>query len=294
MIHSVGDQKINGYDIIGDVHGHAGLLQKLLISLGYIRGQSGFSHPDKRQAVFVGDLINRGPDTTGTLKIVRDMHLHGNAQVTLGNHEWRLIQEVVKNGYPENKALEPFIPWIRSWPLFLDFPTFRVVHAAWHFSSIALLENKHGNDDQFIHKTLQKGSDYQKAVQRILYGLKVRLPKEIEMKDRFGMARTKGRIQWWKDPQGQSFADYLLSPMYPAPSDRYPAPDEVRDVEPYSFPEKPVFTGHYCVPPNIPKVNEQVVCVDGCVTCDKKLWAYSFNHEAKPERQNLVSISENH
>ena len=291
MILVVIDKKSTGYDIIGDVHGHAELLKKLLTSLGYKSGEFGFIHPNGRKAIFVGDLINRGPDTTGTLDLVRKMHYHGNAMISVGNHEFRLVQQHVKKGHQEVKELKPFIPWIRSWPLFIDFPTFRVVHAAWHIPSISFLQDAKLCDDNFIRKTLEKGSDHQEAIQQILYGLKVSLPQDLEMKDRFGIRRKKGRIQWWKNPHGQSYADYLLSPMYPAPRDKYPPLDELKKVSPYSFPEKPVYIGHYCLPPETPKINGQVVCVDGCVTCDKKLWAYRFNHEAKPQCRRLVSAS---
>ena len=291
MIQVVVDQKTIGYDIIGDVHGHAELLRKLLTSLGYTKGKFGFCHPVGRKTVFVGDLINRGPDTIGTLNLVREMHKHGNAMISVGNHEFRLIQQVVKNGSQKEKELEPFIPWIRSWPLFLDFPTFRVVHAAWHFPSIAFLQDAKLCDDHFIGQTLEKGSNSQEAIQQILYGLKVSLPEDLTMKDRFGIPRKKGRIQWWKNPKGKSYADYLLSPMYPVPSDRSPPSREVKKVTPYAFPEKPVFIGHYCLPPRVPKINGQVVCVDGCVTCDKELWAYRFNHEAHPEHSGLFSTS---
>lgn len=48
------------YDIIGDVHGHASALAALLTRLGYRETRGAWRHPD-RQAIFVGDLIDRGP-----------------------------------------------------------------------------------------------------------------------------------------------------------------------------------------------------------------------------------------
>ena len=51
------------YNIIGDIHGHAQELKKLLKSLGYLENENGFHHPMNHQALFVGDLINRGPDS---------------------------------------------------------------------------------------------------------------------------------------------------------------------------------------------------------------------------------------
>ena len=66
------------YDIIGDVHGYAHLLRKMLLELGYRKTLSGYSHPE-RKAVFVGDFINRGPSIRKTLRTIRTMVENGNA-----------------------------------------------------------------------------------------------------------------------------------------------------------------------------------------------------------------------
>ena len=49
-----------GYDIIGDIHGHADKLEAMLRTLGYRRTAGAWRHPD-RQAIFVGDFVDRGP-----------------------------------------------------------------------------------------------------------------------------------------------------------------------------------------------------------------------------------------
>ena len=81
------------YNIIGDIHGHAQELKKLLKSLGYRENENGFHHPMNHQALFVGDLINRGPDTPLVLEIVEKMVLNKHAKAVLGNHEFRMIQK---------------------------------------------------------------------------------------------------------------------------------------------------------------------------------------------------------
>ena len=78
------------YDIIGDVHGQATMLKKLLLQLGYQKADSVYSHPE-RKAVFVGDFINRGPEIKKTIRIVRSMVESGNALAVLGNHEINAI-----------------------------------------------------------------------------------------------------------------------------------------------------------------------------------------------------------
>ena len=230
MMSPLSDSRKIHYDIIGDVHRRLNLLENLLLTLGYQNKKASYSHPEGRKALFVGDLINRGPDVLGVLSLVREMHEEGNALVTIGNHEFRVIQELVNFGKIENDKITPHMNWIRSWPLFLELPELRAVHAAWHFSSISKLKNARLDDDGFIAKTLDKTAPEKLAIDRILYGIKVSLPKKIEMVDRFEIQRQKGRVRWWESPSEKSFADYLFSPMYPSPSDLYPKGEEVRKL----------------------------------------------------------------
>ncbi|MET8174097.1 polynucleotide kinase-phosphatase [Streptomyces clavifer] len=74
------------FDIIGDIHGCSSELESLLGELGYADG----AHPDGRTAVFVGDLVDRGPDSPGVLRRVMSMVAAGNALCVPGNHENKL------------------------------------------------------------------------------------------------------------------------------------------------------------------------------------------------------------
>lgn len=71
------------FDIVGDVHGCSAELESLLGKLGYTDGV----HPEGRTAVFVGDLVDRGPDSPGVLRRVMSMVKSGNALCVPGNHE---------------------------------------------------------------------------------------------------------------------------------------------------------------------------------------------------------------
>ncbi|MFK0153489.1 polynucleotide kinase-phosphatase [Streptomyces sp. NPDC090499] len=71
------------FDIVGDIHGCASELESLLTKLGYTDGV----HPEGRTAVFVGDLVDRGPDSPGVLRRVMSMVGSGNALCVPGNHE---------------------------------------------------------------------------------------------------------------------------------------------------------------------------------------------------------------
>ncbi|MFG3234264.1 polynucleotide kinase-phosphatase [Streptomyces antibioticus] len=71
------------FDIIGDIHGCSAELEALLGKLGYADGV----HPEGRQAVFVGDLVDRGPDSPAVLRRVMAMVKSGDALCVPGNHE---------------------------------------------------------------------------------------------------------------------------------------------------------------------------------------------------------------
>jgi protein phosphatase len=88
------------FEIIGDVHGCASELECLLGELGYVVGAhvdgvwSGpvFGHPEGRKAIFVGDLVYRGPRVIETIKLVRNMVTAGNAFCVPGNHDVKLVR----------------------------------------------------------------------------------------------------------------------------------------------------------------------------------------------------------
>ncbi|MGH3346645.1 MAG: polynucleotide kinase-phosphatase, partial [Nocardioides sp.] len=103
------------FDIIGDVHGCASELRSLLVDLGWeldLEGQRavGARHPEGRTAVFVGDLVDRGPDTPGVLRLVKGMVEAGTALCVSGNHEAKLVRALkgakvtVSHGLAESLA----------------------------------------------------------------------------------------------------------------------------------------------------------------------------------------------
>jgi protein phosphatase len=104
------------FDVIGDIHGCRAELETLLRELGYIavRDESnraiGAHHPDGRRALFVGDLVDRGPDTPGVLRLLMGMVASGDAMCVAGNHENKLLRALrgrkvqVSHGLAESLA----------------------------------------------------------------------------------------------------------------------------------------------------------------------------------------------
>ena len=78
------------FDIIGDVHGCHTELIELLDRLGYDVTARPIAHRDNRRAVFVGDLVDRGPGVAEVLEVAMSMVENGSALCIAGNHENKL------------------------------------------------------------------------------------------------------------------------------------------------------------------------------------------------------------
>ncbi len=74
------------FDLIGDIHGHADALVRLLDALSYQKSRGVYGHPE-RKVIFLGDFIDRGPQIRQALEIVRPMIEEGKALAVMGNHE---------------------------------------------------------------------------------------------------------------------------------------------------------------------------------------------------------------
>ncbi|KAA0017960.1 polynucleotide kinase-phosphatase [Antrihabitans cavernicola] len=86
------------FDVIGDVHGCLGELETLLTTMGYTLRRDGSGAavgavpPAGRTAVFLGDYVDRGPDSVGVLRLVMGMVGAGEALAVPGNHENKLVK----------------------------------------------------------------------------------------------------------------------------------------------------------------------------------------------------------
>jgi len=97
-------QEHGPFDLIGDVHGCCDELEALLQRLGYVLtpregalsvwGNRAFVHPEGRKAVFVGDLVDRGPRILDTVRLVRSMVHGGSALCVPGNHDMKLMRKL--------------------------------------------------------------------------------------------------------------------------------------------------------------------------------------------------------
>lgn len=109
------------FDIIGDVHGCFDEMNTLLQQLGYTVESDGAEYrvvpPNGRRAVFVGDLVDRGPKIPEVLRLVMGMVKAGTAFCVPGNHDVKLMRKLrgkdvkITHGLADSLAqLEPESP----------------------------------------------------------------------------------------------------------------------------------------------------------------------------------------
>ncbi|GLY52581.1 hypothetical protein Lesp01_62370 [Lentzea sp. NBRC 102530] len=100
------------FDVFGDVHGCRAELEELLAELGYeiqhdAEGRATDAiPPGTRKAVFVGDLVDRGPDTPGVLRLVMGMVANDHAFSVRGNHEEKLVRALRGHNVTVRHGLE--------------------------------------------------------------------------------------------------------------------------------------------------------------------------------------------
>jgi predicted MPP superfamily phosphohydrolase len=153
LVHELASDSV---DIIGDVHGEVDALKALLARLGCdpTRGTV------ERKIVFVGDLVDRGPDSVQVIEIAQRLVEAGNAQVVLGNHELNILLGDKKEGNgwflrhtdnwwskgehvpfasrsAETDEQKRILAFLSSLPVALESSKLRIVHAAWEPEAIA-------------------------------------------------------------------------------------------------------------------------------------------------------------
>ncbi|MFM2160577.1 MAG: Bis(5-nucleosyl)-tetraphosphatase prpE [Pseudomonadota bacterium] len=149
--------------IIGDVHGHHEALDALLRRLGLDPDDP--SHNPGETLIFVGDLVDRGPNSVAVVQRVAQWVAAGRARMVLGNHEINLLKNERKSGnkgwfhglagrdpidgkghnpdYPSYVATPgekaSMLAFFREQPLTLQRDDLCVVHAQWDAQAIQQL-----------------------------------------------------------------------------------------------------------------------------------------------------------
>jgi protein phosphatase len=109
------------FDVIGDVHGCLNELLALLKELGYrVTADDGrpvnAAHPDGRRVIFLGDLVDRGPDSPGVLRLAMGMVAAGTALAVAGNHEDKLLRALRGRNVRVSHGLETTLEQLAAEP----------------------------------------------------------------------------------------------------------------------------------------------------------------------------------
>ena len=226
---------MQGYDVIGDIHGHADALCRLLEKLGYRKSSGVYRHPN-RKVIYLGDFIDRGPDQMEVINIARSMCEAGAALAVMGNHEFNALawatrgkgflrphtrriadqhEEFLSQIGEGSTAHQEALDWFRSLPLWLELPGLRIIHACWHAQSQRILEEEGAVDskqrltDVGLQMTSTWGSEEFKAAEILLKGPEIKLPDGRSFRDKDGILRTEARLRWW-DRSATTFRTAVL------------------------------------------------------------------------------------
>lgn len=310
------------FDLIGDIHGHANPLKKLLEKLGYENNGKFWNHPT-RKVIFLGDFIDRGPDQIESVQIAKSMVENNAALAVMGNHEFNAVAYATPDPLKEGEFLRrhsdknhnqhavfleqvgecsalhhEFIEWFKTLPIFLDLDGLRVIHACWDNKSLEVLK-LFTNDNNTIKESAwgeltQKGTEAFEAIETLIKGLEVPLPNGIEFYDKDKNPRSNIRIRWWESNQ-LTYRDLAI------------VPDDVIDLIPHDpvaedlllgyEGDKPLFLGHYWLTGTPKPRTDHIAILDYSIAAQHtssihkgKLCAYRWDGEAVLSENNFIWV----
>lgn len=207
---------------VGDVQGCAPSLKALVKKL-----------PKKSNLIFLGDLVNRGPDSLGALRQLKSLQESGRAECILGNHDLHLL--AIDAGLRNTKGLDTvdailkapdrkeLIHWMRNRPMALSNGKVLTVHAGvlpqWDLQQTIecaqevekalrsksykeFLANMYGNTPNKWNNSL-KGYERLRLITNALTRMRFCTPSgQMEFESKEGLENgPKGYIPWFNVPK---------------------------------------------------------------------------------------------
>jgi hypothetical protein len=311
--------RLEGYDLIGDVHGCGATLGALLEKLGYHQRGGVYRHP-RRRVIFLGDLIDRGPRIRLAVTIARRMVEEGEALIVMGNHEAnalaycqpapsglgrdflrehsprhnRIIRETLTQYRDHPREWEEVLAWFLDIPLCLERDGLRVVHACWDQPLVDELRRACPDariDEAFLVESVRPDSRAHRILDRLTRGPHVPLPDGIAIHSGDGFSRRSFRAHFWaRDPV--TWGDVVFQPDN-LPGDlewRELSAEERARLSHYGPDEPPLFIGHYWCEgiPALPAPN--IACLDYSAVKFGRLVAYRWSGERRLDADHFVWI----
>jgi len=308
--------QMKSYDVIGDIHGHAAKLEALLNTMGYVPAGCSYKGPAGRQAVFVGDFIDRGPKQMRVLEIVRAMVESGNAMAVMGNHEFNAIGFVTPSKEHPKDFLRPnsrrnrsqhaeflaqvgegsrahadWVEWFRSLPLTLDLSGIRVVHACWDGLAVAEVSKSYWDasgkrmSDEFLYGSYVEDSALLGARKLLTCGVEWKLPKGLHIDGKGGEKHKEVRIANWRH-WAKQLHEVALVPSGNAekvPDIKIPSHIPMDPIE-----GAPIFVGHHWFSGKPAIETPKFACVDYSAAKDGPLVAYRWDGESELSDDKLI------
>ena len=207
---------------VGDVQGCGPSLKALVKKL-----------PKKSNLIFLGDLVNRGPDSLGALRQLKSLQESGRAECILGNHDLHLL--AIDAGLRNTKGLDTvdailkapdrkeLINWMRKRPMALSNGKVLTVHAGvlpqWDLQQTIecaqevekalrsksykdFLANMYGNTPNKWSNSL-KGYERLRLITNALTRMRFCTPSgQMEFESKEGLeSGPKGYIPWFNVPK---------------------------------------------------------------------------------------------
>lgn len=313
-----------GYDLIGDIHGCAQTLARLLELLGYKKVRGVYRHPS-RQAIFLGDVVDRGPRIREALHLVRNMVEQGSALMILGNHEFnamtyctpvapgaheylrahtpaatRQIAETLQQFSRYPHEWRAFMDWFVTLPLFLEIQhpltqqVFRAVHACWDQTLIDQHRAIYGDgiiNNDFLIRASRSGTLEHRTRQRLTNGIDLPLPQGDVMVSTDGYVRERFRTKFWV-PDVQTYGQLLFQPD-PLPEHvavMAIAPEHRAQMIYYDQGQPPLFVGHYWLQGSPRPIAPNLACLDYSAVKFGRLVAYRMDGEAQLQQNKFVWV----
>ena len=293
------------YDVIGDIHGQAGKLDALLTQLGYVQRGELWTPSQGRQAIFLGDLIDRGPEQIGVVNRVRRMVDAGYARCIMGNHEFNAIgylsprcdgsggflrkhsktnqdqhAEFLRQVGEGSTLHKEMVQWFRTLPPALDLGGIRVVHAWWHPPYIERVSGKWDIDapmsDDFLYRAYDENNPEWQAMEGLTKGLEMRLPPGHSFQDHSGVERFDVRTKWWLT-EATSYREVAILEA----DQHHQIPDAPlpESYAPWPISGAPVFVGHYWMTGTPAPQSPKLACLDYSAAKSGPLVAYRWEGE---------------
>ncbi|WP_317929157.1 metallophosphoesterase [Halioxenophilus sp. WMMB6] len=310
---------IPGFDVIGDVHGCAQTLTNLLERMDY-RYINGCWRHRSRIAVFVGDIVDRGPHIREALDVVYSMVDRRAAVCIMGNHEYnavgyctpappemgrhylrehnnhhnRLIAETLEQFAAYPVEWREYIEWFTQLPLFFETDHFRVVHACWDEQLIrSYLNQYHSNytSIEFITRSVIRDSFEGRVMDRLTRGTDLPLPEGRVITSRDGYQRRFFRTKFWAQAP-ETYADVVFQPD-PLPEDllhKVLSTEERDRLLFYGHDQRPLFIGHYWLQGTPKPIRSNIACLDYSAVKFGRLAAYRFDREEHLDEGKFVWV----